>query len=389
MPNLLLLALLAAFPSLSTDMYLPAIPTMVRAWGTTLAMANLSLVIFFASFSLFLLVHGPLSDRFGRKPVLLAGILLFIVGSLCCALAPSVGALIAARAIQAMGAAAASSLSLALSKDLYSGRDRQRILAYIAVIVSVCPMLAPTLGGWIMLAASWRWIFVAEALLALVGLYGGLRLREPDIERTAGGFAAVAGRYLIILRNRRYVLMTLAFSLMMVPHFAYIGASASLFIDGFHVSERVYGLYFGVNSLGFMLGASLCSRIGAARDGGPVIRFSLYGLVAGGVALLLTRGTTPLGLVLPLFACTLCMGLSRPISNNMILEQVDTDVGAASSLLTFAIFTLGAFGMWLISLDWGGHKPLLIAVLEILGALPALAALRIFERLRRVGRERG
>ncbi|MGE4292542.1 MAG: MFS transporter, partial [Desulfovibrio sp.] len=134
MPNLLLLALLAAFPALSTDMYLPAIPRLERIWGISLSLANLSLVAFFASFSLFLLVHGPLSDRFGRRPVLLWGILLFIAGSLACALAPSIGALITARIVQAAGAAAASSLSLALSKDLYSGLDRQRILAYLAVI---------------------------------------------------------------------------------------------------------------------------------------------------------------------------------------------------------------------------------------------------------------
>lgn len=382
MPNLLLLALLAAFPALSTDMYLPAIPTLVRIWGISLQLANLSLVVFFASFSFFLLVHGPLSDRFGRRPILLGGILLFIVGSLSCALAPSIGMLIAARMIQAAGAAAASSLSLALSKDLYEGKDRQRILAYIAVILSVCPMLAPTLGGWVMLVGSWRLIFVCQAVLALVGLYGSFLLKEPLTERTSGGVLAVAGRYLVLLRNGRFLLVALAFSIMSIPHFAYIGGSSAIFITDFGISEQAYGIYFGLNAVGLMLGAMLCSRLGAARDGNFVLHVALFGLLAAGGAMLYFGGTTPLRLVVPMFCCTFALGLSRPISNNMVLEQVDTDIGAASSILTFSIFTFGAFGMWLISLDWA-DKPMLIGKLIIMGALTPMLAMRLFRMIER------
>lgn len=103
MPNLILLSLLAAFPPLSTDMYLPAIPRIASQWGITMAQANLSLVIYFVSFSVCLLIHGPLSDRFGRKPVLLGGILIFIAGSILCALSGSISMLVAARAVQELG----------------------------------------------------------------------------------------------------------------------------------------------------------------------------------------------------------------------------------------------------------------------------------------------
>ena len=131
MPNLLLLALLATFPALSTDMYLPAIPTLQKIWGISLPEANLSLVVFFIAFSGFLLIHGPLSDRVGRRPVLIYGILLFIVGCGLCAVANSITFLILARVVQAAGAAAASALSLALCRDLYEGEMRQKMMAYI------------------------------------------------------------------------------------------------------------------------------------------------------------------------------------------------------------------------------------------------------------------
>lgn len=168
MPNLILLSLLAAFPPLSTDMYLPAIPALQKLWGIPLAQANLSLVIYFLSFSFFLLIHGPMSDRFGRRPVLIAGILTFIAGSGLCAMADSITFLVIARAVQAAGAAAASALALALSKDLYEGVQRQKILASIGVIMAFCPMLAPTLGGLMLKFGSWRWIFIIQGTMALV-----------------------------------------------------------------------------------------------------------------------------------------------------------------------------------------------------------------------------
>ena len=212
MPNLILLSLLAAFPPLSTDMYLPAIPTLQEVWGLSFATANLSLVLFMAVFSVCLLIHGPLSDRFGRRPILMIGILLFIAGTLLCAAAPSITVLLAARCIQAAGAAAASSLALALSKDLYDGPQRQKILAYIGVIMAFAPMLAPTIGGLILKFASWRWIFVFQGCLALVGLYGVFRLKEPLTEFTKGGMLSMAGRYLPVLKNLPFTVLSTGFA---------------------------------------------------------------------------------------------------------------------------------------------------------------------------------
>jgi len=261
MPNLILLALLGAFPPLSTDMYLPAIPTLQALWDISYATANLSMVLFMATFSVFLLIHGPLSDRLGRKPVLIGGLILFILASLGCALSPSIGFLIACRCMQAAGAAAASSLALALSKDLYDGAQRQKILAYMGVIMALAPMLAPSIGGLMLKFASWRWIFAVQAGLALIGLYGVLRLKEPLTEFTRGGFLAVAGRYRLVLGNLPFTVLASGFALMALPQFAFIGGSADMYINDLGLSEQAFGIYFGANAIGFMLGSFLCTRM--------------------------------------------------------------------------------------------------------------------------------
>ncbi len=379
MPNLILLSLLAAFPPLSTDMYLPAIPTLQKVWGIPLAQANLSLVIFFVAFSICLLIHGPLSDRVGRRPVLIGGILIFIFGSGLCAMADSISFLITARAVQASGAAAASALALALSKDLYEGVQRQKILASIGVIMAFCPMLAPSLGGIMLQFGSWRWIFVSQGALAFIALYGVLRLKEPLTEFTSGGLLTVAGRYAQVLKNGRFVIMALAFACMVFPHFGFIGGSPAIFITGFGISEQAFGMYFGLNAFGFMLGSLACSRLG----GGVNPMYLLYGALCtiflGGVLLIALGGTSPMMVTLPTLLITFSVGFSRPISNNMILDQVKSDVGAASSIMTFELFMVGAISMEIIALEWTSKVDVL-GLLALAGAVVPVLGLAFLRK---------
>lgn len=374
MPNLILLSVLAAFPPLSTDMYLPAIPTLQEVWGIPMAEANLSLVIYFVSFSLFLLIHGPLSDRLGRKPVLIGGILTFILGCGLCAAATNIMFLVLARVVQGAGAAAASALALALSKDLYEGIERQKVLASIGVIMAFCPMLAPTLGGLMLKFGSWRWIFISQGIIALVGLYGVFRLKEPLTEFTTGGFMAVAGRYVAVFKNGRFTVLALAFACMVFPHFGFIGGSPAIYITGFGMSEEVFGLYFGVNALGFMLGSLVCTRLGGSFKPERILYVTMMVTFCAGCALLLLGGTSPLTVAIPMFCITFSVGFTRPVSNNMILEQVDRDVGAASAVMTFELFLVGAISMELIALEWSS-KIAVLGVLALIGSIIPLAVL--------------
>ncbi|MEZ0575658.1 Bcr/CflA family efflux MFS transporter [Halodesulfovibrio aestuarii] len=373
MSNFVFITLLAAFPALSTDMYLPALPIIQEQMGIPLATANLSLVLFFVFFSFFLLVYGPLSDRVGRRPVLLGGITLYIVGCILCALAQSIWLLVAARIVQAAGAASASALAMALAKDVYTGVERQKVLAYIGVIIPLCPMLAPLFGSVVLKYTSWNWIFICQAVLATLAMYGTLTFKEPEFEKIRGSVWKVISRYAAVLSNMQFSLSCFTFSFMGIGFYAFLAGSADIYIVSFGLTEQQYALLFGGNAFGFMLGSLLCSRLCVDMTSMEILRSSLTGILLSSIALCFFCNTIT-GFAVTMFMMTFSMGVSRPVSNHMILETVDTDVGTASSLLTFTYFILGALAMQFISFDWAS-KPLVIGEMGIASAMIPLVAL--------------
>jgi DHA1 family bicyclomycin/chloramphenicol resistance-like MFS transporter len=349
---LALLALLSAFPPLSTDMYLPAIPLLQKTWGQPLTIVNLTLVGFFIGYCVFLLIYGPISDRFGRRPPLLAGIGIYILASLLCAISNGVVSLIVFRVLQAAGAASASALALAIAKDAYEGRERERILAYVGVIMALAPMLAPVFGGWVMTWFSWRWIFVAQGVIGAISWIGVLRMPETMKAPSAAGALQTAVIYFQLLRNRRYVGFALMVSMVVFPHFAFIGGSADIYITRLGLSEQVFGYFFALNAMAIMAGSFAFTRLLHQYTSRQILTVAFAGILIGGLGMLAPWLPGPWGLALPMAAVSFSFGLSRPPSNHLVLEQVDQHAGAASSLLIFIYFVLGAFSMWLIALDW-------------------------------------
>jgi DHA1 family bicyclomycin/chloramphenicol resistance-like MFS transporter len=349
---LLLLALLAAFPPLSTDMYLPAIPILVKAWQQPLTVVNLTLVGFFISYCIFLLGYGPLSDRFGRRRPLLAGIGIFIFASALCASAQNITAMIIFRMMQAAGAASASTLALAISKDVYAGNQRERVLAHIGIIMALAPMLAPVIGGYVLTWFSWRWIFAIQAVIAVVAGIGVFRMPETLKEPSPAGLRKTAGIYARLLGNRRYVRAVLMMSVIVLPAFAFIGGSPDIYITRLGLSERAFGYFFGVNAMAIMAGSFACSRLLRRVRSRALMTFGFIGIMIGGMGMLWQLFPGPFRLAIPMGLISFSFGLSRPPSNNYVLEQVDQYAGAASSILIFCYFLTGAFAMWLISLNW-------------------------------------
>jgi DHA1 family bicyclomycin/chloramphenicol resistance-like MFS transporter len=348
----LLLVLLTAFPPLATDMYLPAIPMLQERWEQPLMVINLTLVVFFLSYCVFLLIYGPLSDRFGRRPPLLGGIGLFVMASVLCSFADSALTLIVARVFQAAGAASATSLALAITKDIYTNNERIRILAWMGVIMPLAPAVAPILGGWIMVWMSWRWIFILQAAIGVVAWLGVYRMGETNKNLEQTSVLQTVRIYFELLRNQRYISYALLVSLVVLPHFAFIAASSDIYINQLQVSEQHFGYYFAINAFAFMSGSLVCTRLLRLIRPGTVMTLGFAGVLLGGLVMLARVFPGPWALALPMAIVAFSVGMSRPPSNNLVLEQVDKYAGSASSMLIFIFFTFGAGSMWFISLDW-------------------------------------
>jgi DHA1 family bicyclomycin/chloramphenicol resistance-like MFS transporter len=369
-----LLALLAAFPPLSTDMYLPAIPYLGKLWSVDLKTVNLTLICFFLSYSPALLVYGPISDRFGRKIPLLAGLALFILGSLLCATAGSVQALIYARVLQGMGAAAPSALGLSITKDHYTGPERYKILAIIGIIVGLAPMIGPTLGSWALLFGDWHLIFVLQAGVALVSFVGVLKIPETNATLRHIPLTQMAGPYVSLFKNSRFLSLTLLFAVSMCSFFAFIAASSEIYINGFGVSAQSFGLYFGINALSLMTGSFLCMKLVMRVTDRVLLGFGFSCMVVGGLLLMALPHSQVWFFTLPMCCISFGFGLTRPLCVNMILETVNEDIGSASSLMMFANFIFGALAMGLISLC-GEWKIMMIGATAVSTSLLTLTAI--------------
>lgn len=374
-----LLALLTAFPALSTDMILPAVPSLARNWDQPLSVINLILVCFFVTYGFFLLFYGPISDRFGRRRPLLAGLLVYIVASLLCAFATSAPMLIGFRMLQAAGAAASSSLSMAMTKDIFSGQERERILAYIAIIMALAPMIAPILGGWVLADFSWPWIFFIQAVMGGIGMLGVLRFPETLPEVSDIPLSRMMHSYGRLLLNPSYIVMVLVMSASLFPLYSFIAGSSAIYVNEFGMSEQKYSYFFAFNAFALMVGSFFCLRLTRRINSKHLMTIGFAGVFLGGVILILTGQHGPWSFALPMFMITFSLGLSRPPSNNLVLEQVDRDAGSASSLLIFSYFTLGAVGMWFISLEWADKIPVLGAIALSCGAM-VLAAWFIIQK---------
>lgn len=347
-----LLALLAAFPPLSTDMYLAAIPLLCDRWQQPLAIVNLTLICFFFTYCCCLLIYGPLSDRYGRRPPLLAGLLLYIGASLLCVIADNVVMLILARTLQGAGAAAASAIVFAICKDLFAGHLRQRVFIQLGIIVAAAPMIAPIIGGWIIESLSWRWIFVLQALLGVISAIGVWSLNESLTVLSREGLRQVFRSYLRLMNNKPFFMLTLALASLGIPFFAFIAASSEIYITDLGFSEKVYGYFFAANASAFMVAPLIFSRMARRFSLSRLLPLSYLGVLLAALPMTSTLVSLPYRLAVPMWLLTFFFSFGRPPGNNLILEQVDRDVGAASSLMVFFFFITGACSMWLISLDW-------------------------------------
>lgn len=247
---------------LSLDMYTPAIPQMSAYFETDAFMVNLTLVGFYVVFALGQLLMGPLSDRWGRRRLYVAGGAAYAAGSALCALAPSIVALILLRVAQALGAGTLAAVSMALVKDVFAPERRGAVLSIVQAIFAVGPVLAPVLGAVVVEAADWRMTFWLLALFGAVCVVLGLLLKEP---LTSEERRVPASRGLLAglgdgLRDRGFALFLVVSALFSLPFMAYVSVASYIYVDRFGLTEVEYSLFFGVAMVAMAVGRFSGSR---------------------------------------------------------------------------------------------------------------------------------
>ena len=374
------LAFLSAFAPLSTDMYLPALPHMAEALDTSYSLAGLTVSSFMLLFALSMLVWGPLSDKYGRRPVLLTGSALYVLSSVCIALAASIGPLLFWRGLQAVGSGAVSAMSLAVVKDILRGKAMEKVVTWIQTVTILAPMLAPVAGGGLLLFTDWRGIFWCLAACGLLALAGGLALRETRAVATQGSVFRALGRIFVVLRTPGFGAPLLLFSAMSMPFMAYLAVSSYVFQSRFGLSAQEYSWFFAFNSGMSLLGPLLHMRLFRHWRRDAVIAAHLLLVCLAGGLLLLFGDSGPWRFALLYVPISFCGSAIRPPSTVLLMNCVRGDNGVVTSLINSGALLCGSFSMLLCSLPfWDGA----VTAAGAISCLTAGAALLGWLRLTR------
>lgn len=371
--EIVILAALGAFAPASIAMYLPGLPSIAAEFGVNPDDVQATLSVFFVGFAASMLLYGPLADRYGRRPVLSLGILVYVAASLGCAMAASVEQLIVFRLLQALGGGAAVVLSRAVVRDLFPGDEGARVMSLMVPIVAVAPLLAPLLGGWVAVTAGWRMIFIALALYAVTCL-SAFWLRVPETlpldRRHPAHPVAIATIYWAVLSHRAALGHVLAGGAAFAGMMAYVGGAPFVYISFFGVEPQHFGYLFGLGVLGIIAGAlvngRLVTRLGYRRMLGTGVSAAMACGVALTVLGLTGAGGLP-ALVLALVGYVASTGLIGSNAIAGLMGLFPRNSGAAAAVFSATQFGLGALANLAVGILHDGTPRAMCLVVGIAG----------------------
>ena len=376
---IIFIGFLSAFVPLSTDLYLPALPKMVNTFHTSEGILNLTITFFFIFYALGMLFWGPLSDKFGRKKILIIGMIIYCVGSLLCANANNIPLLICFRVIQAIGSGSAVSVATAMMKDVYTGKKLVSMLAIVQSIAMTSPVVSPVIGAFILTFTSWKGIFWILTIVSFISIIGSLLLQETLKNYNTGSLLKVLDNIRVVAKNPGFAVLLFTFAITTLPLMAYITTSSYIYIDGFKLSDQVYSYFYACTAIFLIIGTMAYVRLAKHFTSKKIILFDFVVMILSGIALILIGPSSPIAFALCLIPAMACGNMLRPPSTHLILAQQDTNIGSASSLISFGNTIMGCIGMIIITFNVG-NKIVAIGFLYTLIALIALTFWIIFNK---------
>jgi DHA1 family bicyclomycin/chloramphenicol resistance-like MFS transporter len=359
---ILLLGALAACGPISIDMYLPSLPSITQAFLVSASAAQTTLTSFMFGFSIGMLLYGPLSDSFGRRPVLLGGIVMFALASVACALSFSIGSLVVFRFVQALGAGAASVLARAIARDAHEPSEAARVLSMLAIVTAIGPLLAPLIGGQLLLLGGWRVVFVALTIFgAVCAVTAFLRVPEtwPKEKRASSAVLQSFAAYGKLLKDPVAWGHMLCGGMAFAAMFAYITATPFVYIEYFHVSAQHYGFLFGLNIVGIMFGNFLNARLVRRLGPLPIISAAakISCIASLFVALVCLTGWGGLwSIVAGLLFVVGVVGVLSANCTTDLMHRYPLNAGAAAAVFGATQLALGALASLAVGL-WHDGSP--------------------------------
>ena len=351
---ILLIVILSTIPPFSTDMFLPALPEMVQSFGTTEAVLNITLYGFMFFQAVFMLLLGPISDKYGRKPILTVSIIIYIITSLLASVAPTIETFILCRMIQGASSGGMMVISIALIKDCFEERIRNTVLTLTVVLGVVGPVASPILGAYIIEAINWQSTLAFPGLLTIICLIITLLFSEslPAEEKLTGNLPSVYKRMAGVCRHKSFMTFLFAMGIFSLPFMAYLAVSSYIFVEGFGIAGTTYSYMLAVNAILGTLGMLLLQRLTKGRSNKTMgVIVIIFAFVSSFILLSVGHlnaavcfiGTT--FMVISAFA-------ARPYALGILMSQFDGDTGSVSSVFNFTLVFIGCLGMAAGTLPW-------------------------------------
>ncbi|MEA3169671.1 multidrug effflux MFS transporter [Pseudomonas fluorescens] len=366
---LVLLTVLIGLPRITLDMHLPALPAMADDFHSSDSQLQLTLTLYTLGSAISLLVSGPLTDRFGRRPILLVGLFLYVLATVACALANSLEVLIIARLFQALGGCCTTVIGRVIVRDYFDRHEQARLLGLISMAMAISPMAAPVLGSLMLPFINWRGLFVVLGVIG-AGLYLVVYRRLPETrppQVAAAPPSNLLRLYGQLLRDRYFLRYSLAIGCVYSTYFPFISESSALLQRGFHLSTTAYALVFAATISGYMLGANLFRRLVLRFEPDALISAAIGVNVLGSLLLAAATALLPadwLAIVLPMVVIMVSVGMVIPACQLSVLQPYGAIAGTASGLFFFTQMFLTAVSSWATGLlSDGTSQPLVIMTL--------------------------
>ena len=343
------------FVPLSTDVYLPALPEMGNYFAASEFLVGLTLTVFFFTFAASMVLFGPLSDKFGRRPILIFGAATYTLASIACAASSNIYFLIAGRFFQAIGSGAVVTVSTAVIKDCFRGQVMSKILAITQALGVIAPMAAPLIGGFLLTFTNWRGSFVLLTILGAVNLFVAFLFSEtlPEQKRYRGDIFQSLTLLVDAARKKYFMAALVMFALMSAPFMAYLSASSFIYVEQFSLSAQEYSYFFAINASASIAGPILYLKLKDLMSNARLIQLCYLVAILSGILVLTVGQTRAVMFLLSFLPFTVIGAVSRPFAMQILLLEAKENVGTAASVINFVPNLFGSLGMMLGTLPWG------------------------------------